>query len=119
MTFEFFLPSAGTVKNIQLRLSDQQQKKTFSFRTFLRISEEDWDTEKQRPKNIYLKKYKKLNTKLDMIKKELAEYVCKMRMEKKCCINARWQGRSKQFVSVIFWSCRKILFLPRLELRIQ
>lgn len=84
MTFEFFLPSAGTVKNIQLRLSDQQQKKTFSFRTFLRISEEDWDTEKQRPKNIYLKKYKKLNTKLDMIKKELAEYVCKMRMEKKC-----------------------------------
>jgi len=82
MTFEFFLPSAGTVKNIQLRLSDQQQKKTFSFRTFLRISEEDWDTEKQRPKNIYLKKYKKLNTKLDMIKKELAEYVCNMQMEK-------------------------------------
>ena len=99
MTFEFFLPSAGTVKNIQLRLSDQQQNKTFSFRTFLRISEEDWDTGKQRPKNIYLKKYKKLNTKLDMIKKELAEYVCKMRMEKKM-LHQRTMAREIQAVCI-------------------
>ncbi len=83
MKFEFFLPSVGTVKNIQLRLTDQQQNKTFSFRTFLRISEEDWDTEKQRPKNIYLKKYKKLNAQLDNIKKELAEYIREKRKDKK------------------------------------
>ncbi|MGC4130322.1 MAG: tyrosine-type recombinase/integrase [Bergeyella sp.] len=75
MTFEFFLPQNGTLKNIHLNLTDPQHKKTFTFRTSLRIPETDWDGEKQRPLNIYLKKYKQLNAKLDEIKLQLTEYL--------------------------------------------
>lgn len=83
MTFEFFLPESGTQKNIHLKLTDTLHNRMYTFRTYLRISKEDWDKEKQRPANIYLKKYKKLNTKLDNVKKELAEYIRERRAEKK------------------------------------
>ena len=83
MTFEFFLPQNGIIKNIHLNLTDKKQNKTYTFRTHLKISEEDWDKEKQRPINIYLKKFKELNNKLDIVKKELSEYVCSKRTEKK------------------------------------
>jgi hypothetical protein len=75
MTFEFFLPHSGTCKNIHLNITDKQQNKIYRFRTSLQILEKDWDTIKQRPTNIYLKKYKKLNAKLDGLKKEVAEYI--------------------------------------------
>lgn len=83
MTFEFFLPESGTQKNIHLKLTDTLHNKMYTFPTYLRISAEDWDKERQRPANIYLKKYKKLNTKLDKVKKELAEYIREKRAEKK------------------------------------
>jgi hypothetical protein len=83
MTFEFFLPQTGTTKNIHLNLTDKLQNKTYTFRTHLRISDDDWDKEKQRPVNIYLKKHKKLNVKLDYLKKELAEHIREKRSEKK------------------------------------
>lgn len=83
MTFEFFLPQNGTAKNIHLNLTDKQQNKTYTFRTHLRISGDDWDKERQRPANIYLKKHKKLNAKLDRLKKELAEHIREKRSEKK------------------------------------
>lgn len=83
MIFEFFLSQTGTTKNIHLNLTDKLQNKTYTFRTQLRISEDNWDKERQRPVNIYLKKHKKLNVKLDYIKKELAEYIRKRRSEKK------------------------------------
>lgn len=83
MTFEFFLPQNGTAKNIHLNLTDKQQNKTYTFRTHLRILDDDWDKEKQRPNNIYLKKHKKLNAKLDRLKKELAEHIREKRSEKK------------------------------------
>ena len=83
MTFEFFLPQNGTTKNIHLNLTDKQQNKTYIFCTHLRISDDDWDIEKQRPTNIYLKKHKKLNAKLDALKKELAEHIREKRSEKK------------------------------------
>lgn len=63
----------GSTKNIHLNLTDKQQNKAYTFRTHLRILEDDWDKEKCRTTNIYLKRYKKLNTKLDKLKKELAE----------------------------------------------
>ena len=75
MTFEFYLPENGTLKNINLKLTNKQGTEIFSFRTQLKISDKDWDKEKQRPKNIYLKKCKKLNAKLDKIKKELSGYI--------------------------------------------
>ena len=83
MTFEFFLPQNSTAKNIHLNLTDKKENKSYTFRTHLRISGDDWDEEKQRPTNIYLKKYKKLNTKLDRLKKELAEHIREKRSEKK------------------------------------
>ncbi|WP_209390864.1 phage integrase SAM-like domain-containing protein [Chryseobacterium sp. RR2-3-20] len=83
MTFEFFLSASGKQKNIYLSLTDNQQNKTYTFRTHLRISDDDWDKEKQRPVNIYQKKHKQLNAKLDRLKKELAEYIREKREEKK------------------------------------
>ena len=47
MTFEFFLSASGKQKNIYLSLTDNQQNKTYTFRTHLRISDDDWDKEKQ------------------------------------------------------------------------
>ncbi|RLJ31074.1 hypothetical protein CLU97_0476 [Chryseobacterium sp. 7] len=71
MTFQFFLSkNSGLQKNIHLRITDNQQNKIYNFRTDLVISEENWDKEKQRPCNIYLKKYKLLNAKLDRIKRK-------------------------------------------------
>ena len=83
MTFEFFLPQNGTHKNIHLNFTDKQQNRTYTFRTHLKISAEDWDNDKQRPVNIYLKIHKKLNVKLDRLKKELAEHIREKRSEKK------------------------------------
>src|SRR5690606_40920363 len=42
-----------------------------------RIADEEWDSAKQRPKNIYLKKNKRLNAQLDRIKSQLPEYIRK------------------------------------------
>ena len=83
MTFEFFLSASGKQKNIYLSLTDNQQNKTYTFRTHLRISDDDWDKEKQRPMNIYLKKHKQLNAKLDKLKKEIADHIRERRSQKK------------------------------------
>ncbi|WP_304343963.1 phage integrase SAM-like domain-containing protein [Chryseobacterium koreense] len=83
MTFEFFLPQSGNFKNIHINFTDKQLNKSFTFRTALRIPEQDWDKQKQRPDNIYLKKYKKLNNKLNSIKLSIAECVREKRKNKK------------------------------------
>ena len=86
MTLKYVLSGNTIVKNINLFLTIDNIN--FKFHTLLRIPQEDWDTEKQRPKNIYLKKHKKINCKLDILKKELALYVHKKSEEKKT-INQR------------------------------
>lgn len=83
MTFEFFLSASGKQKNILLNLNDTTLNKTYTFRTHLRILTDDWDSERQRPINIYLKKFKKLNAKLDSLKKELADHIREGRSQKK------------------------------------
>ncbi|WP_312313836.1 phage integrase SAM-like domain-containing protein, partial [Empedobacter brevis] len=75
MTFNFFLPDNGDVKNIHLSLIDQSQNKKYTFRTSLRITPDQWDAQKQRPSNIYLKKFKRLNRKLDKIKLHVTEHI--------------------------------------------
>lgn len=75
MVFKFTLSQKGMVKNINLNIYDEREKIDYNFRTSLKIKEEDWDKEKQRPRNIYLKENKKINNKLDNIKKELTEFV--------------------------------------------
>lgn len=98
MTFEFFLPHSGTCKNIHLNITDKQQNKIYRFRTSLQILEKDWDTIKQRPTNIYLKKYKKLNAKLDGLKKEVAEYIRVKRSGKS-------QVKQREIAKTIKWIC--------------
>ncbi len=84
MTFQFFLSkNSGLQKNIHLRITDTQQNKTYNFRTHLSISEESWDKEKQRPHNIYMKKYKMLNAKLDCMKKKITGYVDRKKADNK------------------------------------
>ena len=83
MIFEFFLSTNGKQKNILLNLNDTTLNKTYTFRTHLRILTDDWDSERQRPINIYLKKFKKLNAKLDSLKKELADHIREGRSQKK------------------------------------
>ncbi|GAA4161475.1 phage integrase SAM-like domain-containing protein [Chryseobacterium ginsenosidimutans] len=75
MTFFFFLTKNNTGKNINLKLIDENKKIDFIFRLPLYIDEKEWDKEKQRPKNIYLKNHKKINNKLDELKISLTEYL--------------------------------------------
>jgi site-specific recombinase XerD len=76
MNFIFFL-SAGSadIKNIHLQIIDDKNGLSFKFFTHISISEREWDKEKQRPNNIYLKKHKKINILLDHIKVQLNTYL--------------------------------------------
>src|SRR5690606_3017611 len=81
MTLEFFLPQKKTlVKNIYLSVTGTEKT---TIKTPLRISDEEWDSAKQRPKNIYLKKNKRLNTQLDRIKSQLPEYIRKKKISQR------------------------------------
>jgi len=99
MTFEFFLSKNGSLKNIHLNLLDKEFNESFTFRTSLRITEENWDEKKQRPTNIYLKKYKNLNNKLDKIKLKLAELIYKNRKEQKI---SQQKALSKEIKEICF-----------------
>ncbi|WP_260207772.1 hypothetical protein [Elizabethkingia anophelis] len=81
MTIEFALSGNTVSKNINLILTLNNNE--LKFDTFLRIYYEQWDIEKKRQKNIYIKKYKKLNNKLDFIKKELGSYINQIVVQKK------------------------------------
>lgn len=99
MTFEFFLPQSGNLKNIHINFTDKQLNKSFTFRTALRIPEQDWDREKQRPDNIYLKKYKKLNHKLNSIKLGIAECIREKRKDKKLPVHRTIAREIKEICS--------------------
>ncbi|WP_395763000.1 phage integrase SAM-like domain-containing protein [Elizabethkingia anophelis] len=73
MTFKFYTSKSGIVKNINLYVHIDND--IFKFRTPLRIHDEEWDYARKRPKNIYLKKNKILNKKLDRIKVKISEYI--------------------------------------------
>lgn len=81
MTLDFSLSGNNDLKNINIILNVDHVN--LKLHTSLRIHNEQWDEEKKRPKNIYLKKYKKLNNKLDSLKKELALYLNQKQIQKK------------------------------------
>ncbi|MDV3925529.1 integrase [Elizabethkingia anophelis] len=81
MTLHFSLSGNAVLKNINLILNTDCVN--FKLHTSLRIPNEQWDEERKRPKNIYLKKYKKLNNKLDSLKKELVLYLNQRQSQKK------------------------------------
>lgn len=79
MTFEYFLSPLGTRNHIRLKIVDTKTSVEYDFYTLLKIASEDWDSEKQRPRNIYIKKYKKINLLLDQIKINVMAYVSEKR----------------------------------------
>lgn len=81
MTLHFSLSGNTVLKNINLILNTDRVN--FKLHTSLRIPSEQWDEEKKRPKNIYLKKYKKLNNKLDSLKKGLVLHLNQRQIQKK------------------------------------
>jgi site-specific recombinase XerD len=87
MTFDFYLPKAEQAQNINVTITQKVAVNTdiqkFLFKTPLIIEHEYWDEKKQRPTNIYLKKYKKLNTKLNEIKIGINEYIKERKLLKK------------------------------------
>lgn len=88
MTIHFHLPKTGESQNIHLTItrepdsSNEPPKKIF-FRIPFAIDHMEWDEKKQRPANIYLKKYKKINTKLNEIKIKVTEYIKEMEASNK------------------------------------
>ncbi|RNA61547.1 site-specific integrase [Chryseobacterium nematophagum] len=60
-----------------------QSDQVFYFKTQLYIDKKEWDPEKQRPKNIYCKKFKQLNTKLNAIKVALGELIQNQKTKEK------------------------------------
>jgi len=82
MIFNFTLLNSTSISFIYLSfVGDQQQQ--FFIKTPLKIIPAQWDHEKQRPCNIYLKKFKKLNTKLDALKISITTYLSDLKSSKK------------------------------------
>lgn len=87
MTIHFHLPKTGDAQNIHLTITEEPnssiQAKKFLFRVPLAIDHLEWDEKKQRPTNIYLKKYKKINAILNEIKIKVTEYIKEMETSNK------------------------------------
>lgn len=77
----FYIAANKGVENINLKITDDDR--IFKFDTSLKLSAKDWDSEKQRPRNIYLKKHKEINNKLDRIKIGVISYINFQRVKKK------------------------------------
>ncbi|KQM55246.1 site-specific integrase [Chryseobacterium sp. Leaf201] len=76
MKFLFFLSQKKTISGYRIYLSfvsDDTGNIMHKFCLPLKIPREDWDPEKQRPVDIYCKKYKKLNITLNAIKTGISE----------------------------------------------
>lgn len=83
MNFVFSLSKNEINKNIYLSIDNNQFENPCCFLIPLIISRDEWDNEKQRPKNIYLKAHKEINRKLDSIKVNLTEYIKNIPAKKK------------------------------------
>ncbi|WP_294293526.1 phage integrase SAM-like domain-containing protein [uncultured Chryseobacterium sp.] len=78
MIFSFYLSRKSSSSECQIYFSFtscSSQKANHNIRLPLFISRGDWDDEKQRPLNIYGKKYKKLNHILNLIKIKATELI--------------------------------------------
>ncbi|WP_065119589.1 phage integrase SAM-like domain-containing protein [Chryseobacterium cucumeris] len=82
MTLNFFLPQNHPLaltstefvnQNIYLSIIDKKKGIKYTFKTPFTINTPDWDILKQRPINIYLKKYKKINANLNNLKIQITK----------------------------------------------
>ncbi|WP_307449933.1 MULTISPECIES: tyrosine-type recombinase/integrase [Chryseobacterium] len=76
MNFFYFLSKKTTTFNNTICLTITiNSKVSHRIKLRLTIAEKEWDRERQRPINIYSKKYKELNALLNRIKIHLAQYL--------------------------------------------
>jgi site-specific recombinase XerD len=73
MEIQYFLPAKGESADLRIVVQDAAANINFRFRTYLRIDPHEWDSDKQRPINIYLKRSKMINQKLDNIRMSLMD----------------------------------------------
>ncbi len=99
MIFNFTLLNPSSISHIYLAFSGAQQQHLL-IKTPLKINPADWDQEKQRPKNIYLKNFKKLNSKLDALKISISRYLFELKDKAdKICL--------KKLQKIVNKSCRQ------------
>ncbi|RNA62863.1 integrase [Chryseobacterium nematophagum] len=85
MILAYYLSQKSTNSKNQICISftpKNQANQTSYFKTSFYIEQKEWDNEKQRPKNIYCKKYKEINTKLNAIKVALGELIQNKKKDK-------------------------------------
>lgn len=82
MTFKIVLKNNTRFSNIIIEIYDNKNK-VKKLDTSLTITREMWDETKQCPKNIYLKKLKKLNFHLDRIKIVVTNHLNDVKLKKK------------------------------------
>ncbi|HLS94324.1 MAG TPA: tyrosine-type recombinase/integrase [Sphingobacterium sp.] len=90
MNLSFYVDHTGGIRTIFLQLADENRE-IHILNTFLKIPHAEWDAEKMRPRNIYLKRYKTVNRKLDRIRIAVARYLNEIsrRKEKLSIIRVR------------------------------
>lgn len=98
MTFRFILKHKPTYAKIIVELTDSQNRITH-VDTALVINEYMWDDLKERPKNIYLKKLKKLNVFLDRIRITVAGYFKEVKVRGKALSLSSLSRRIKKVVT--------------------
>ncbi len=99
MNFTFYLPETQKVSGpIYLRVLNESFRLDFVFLTGITMAPQEWDAEKERPKNIYLKKNKNISAVLDRIRVELAEYIRQRKTGKKAVTKT---GISKKLSEII------------------
>lgn len=105
MHFCFILKKCRPLGKIILKFTGENTT-GFLIPTPLRIENDQWDADKQRPKNIYLKNCKKLNAKLDRLRIALAAYLKQLESQKAVCTPEALARRIKK-------CCKKQAFYPK------
>lgn len=83
MDFNYYLSENNGMRSINLIITDEAKSVFLKLKTQLRIEHADWDEETQRPKNIYTKRNKIINEKLNIIKIKIQEYFEEPRLNKR------------------------------------
>src|SRR5690606_37401853 len=105
MHFCFILKKCRPFGKIILKFTGENNQE-FLVPTSLRIENELWDAEKQRPKNIYLKSGKKLNATLDRLRIALTAYLKQLESKKVVCTPEGLGRRVKKY-------CRQTAVYPK------
>ena len=115
MTLLFFLGTQAREKNIYLSVKQTHSTPAIILKVPLSVSAQVWDEKKQRPANIYIKKYKKINAMLDEIKIQLTAYLSKKITKDKPLSHANLSRLVKRICIVNVPSHKKGTFVSYFE----